>query len=352
MYSHFRNLRLTSLLCLILFISCNKTKTTNFKSVEVVNIYEDTLNVHALHPIDLERVWFATNRGKIGLLDGEIPKLAIIKYEDKLLHFRAITATDEAAFVMSIASPGIIYKIGFDGSEATNIESVYVEEGEKVFFNGIKFWSNSEGIVLGDPIENCMNILITRDGGNTWSKVACEVLPEAEKGEVGFAISNSIIATYGDHAWIATGGSTARVFHTPDKGKTWNSYDTPIISGEAMAGIHAITFWDENNGIVVGGNWRDKENNEATVAITTDGGKTWKLATDETPGYQSAVKYVPGSNGKKIIGLGPSGIAYSKDGGNRWEKLTDENFYALEFVNDTLAFAAGKNRISKLIFKK
>lgn len=352
MDSHFYNLRLTSFLCLFIFISCKEKNTSNFTSVEVVNIYEDTLNIHALHPIDTDRVWFATNRGKIGLIDGEISKLALIKYEHKLLHFRSIAATDEAVFVMSIASPGIIYKIGFDGNEATNIESVYLEEGERVFFNAMKFWNNEEGIALGDPIENCMNLIVTRDSGNTWTTIDCELLPEAEKGEVAFAISNSNIAINGNHAWIATGGVTARVLHTPDKGKTWNSYTTPIISGEAMTGIHSISFWDENNGIVVGGNWRDKQNNEATVAITTDGGKTWTLSSGETPGYQSSVKYVPGSEGKKIVSLGPSGISYSNNGGHHWESLSDESFYALEFVNDTLAFASGQNRICKLIFKK
>ena len=85
----------------------------------------------------------------------------------------------------------------------------------------MKFWNESEGIAIGDPVENCMSVIITRDGGNTWEKLPCEILPEVEKGEAAFAASNSNIAVFGNHAWVATGGRKSRVMHTADKGKTW-----------------------------------------------------------------------------------------------------------------------------------
>ena len=53
----------------------------------------------------------------------------------------------------------------------------------------------------------------------------------------------------------------------------------------------------------------------------------------------------------KLLQLGTPGISYSNDSGNSWVELSEEGFYAIEFVNDTLAFASGKNKISKLIFK-
>ena len=81
----------------------------------------------------INRVWFAADKGKVGLIDGDTPKLAIIKYGDSLLHFRSIATTKEAVFVLSIANPAVLYKIGFNGTEATNIEEVYSEKGEKCF---------------------------------------------------------------------------------------------------------------------------------------------------------------------------------------------------------------------------
>lgn len=344
------------LICIstFLLISCENETTPIFSSVSVTNIFEDSLKIHAISPIDENRVWFAGNKGKVGLIDHDIPKLASIKYEDKYLHFRSIAVTDESIFVLSIASPAVLYKIGFDGNEATNIETIYVESGERVFYNSMKFWNDLEGIAFGDPIDNCMTVILTRDGGNSWHKVDCETLPEAEKGEVAFAASNSNIAILGNHAWIATGGTKSRVMHTSDKGKTWEIYDTPVVSGEAMTGIHAIAFWNEMTGIVVGGNSKLRDSRDDTVAVTHDGGKTWELATEgKRPGYRSAVKYVPGGDGKSVVALGPTGISFSGDGGKNWKKISDEkDFFTLEFVNDTLAYASGINRISRLVFQK
>jgi photosystem II stability/assembly factor-like uncharacterized protein len=197
-----------------------------------------------------------------------------------------------------------------------------------------------------------LSIIITRDGGNTWNKLPCTSLPKTEIGEAAFAASNSNIALKGDHAWIVSGGKRARVFHTADKGGSWEVFETPIIQGKAMTGIYSVDFVDDNNGIIFGGNWEDKDFNEGNKAVTTDGGKTWKLVSNGAgPGYRSSVRYVPGTEGQGLIAVGSPGISYSPDAGDSWVELSSEGFYAIEFVNDTLAFAAGRNKISRLVFK-
>ncbi len=171
-------------------------------------------------------------------------------------------------------------------------------------------------------------------------------------GEAAFAASNSNIAIHGDHVWIATGGKKSRVFRSLDRGKTWEVFNTPIVQGKSMTGIYSIDFYDSNSGVVFGGNWEDKSFNEGNKAITKDGGVSWKLVSNgEGPGYRSSVRFVPGSFGKGMVAVGSSGISYSNDSGGHWIELSDEGFYAIEFVNDTLAFASGANKISKLIFK-
>lgn len=341
-------------LFLLTLISCNKGSENEITSVEITPVFIDDISVRALEPLDENRVFFAASNGKIGLVDGDTPKLAVIKYTDSLLQFRSIARTSEAAFVLSIASPAVLYKIGFDGTDATNIEMVYNEIGEKVFYNSLKFWNDMEGIAIGDPIDDCMSIIITRDGGNKWIKLPCESLPLAERGEAAFAASNSNIAIYGDNAWVATGGSKSRVMHTADKGETWEVYDTPIIHGKAMTGIYSIDFADENHGIVFGGNSENKPFKDKNKAITTDGGKTWETVLDgEEPAYRSSVKYIPGTKGRGIIAVGsPGGISYSADGGRSWKLISEEGFHAIEFVNDSIAFASGENKISRLVFKK
>lgn len=341
---------LTFFLALISLMACNQN-SKKFTSVSIENIFTDSLSIRAIAPLDEQRVWFAANNGRVGLIDRQTPKLATIKYEENLLNFRAIATIPEAVFVLSIANPGVLYKIGFSGSEATNIEEVYIEKGDKVFYDSMAFWNEKEGIAMGDPTDGCLSIIITRDGGDNWEKLPCDILPETEDGEAAFAASNSNIAIYDDHVWIASGGKRARVFRSSDKGRTWDVFDTPIVQGKSMTGIYSIDFYDKNTGVVYGGNWEDKLYNEGNKAITKNGGKTWKLVSNgEGPGYRSSVRFVPGSKGRSLVAVGSEGVSYSNDRGDTWEELSDEGFYAIEFVNDTLAFASGTNRISKLIF--
>ncbi|RMA64661.1 WD40/YVTN/BNR-like repeat-containing protein [Ulvibacter antarcticus] len=341
------------LLAVFVLLSCNNNPAKDFKTVEITPVFTDSLSIRAIYPVDENSVWFAANEGKVGIIDGDTPKLATIKYQDSLLHFRSIAKTKDAVFVLSIANPAVLYKIGVSGKEASNIEEVYLEEGENVFYDAISFFNDKEGIAMGDPTAACLSIIVTRDGGNTWKKLSCDLLPKSEKGEAAFAASNSNIAIVGDHVWIATGGKKSRVFHSPDKAVTWEVFETPIVQGKVMTGIYSIAFYDELTGVVFGGNWEDKKFNEGNKAITHDGGKTWSLISNgKDPGYRSSVKFVPGSKGMGIVAVGSPGISYSKDQGENWIELTKEGFYAIEFVNDTLAFASGANRISKIVFKE
>src|SRR5699024_8289441 len=101
------------LLLIVSVVSCKDAKHLKVDFVVVTPVFLDSLNIRALEPMDENRVWFAANEGKIGLIDGDTPTLAVIKYEDRLLHFRSIARTSEAVFVLSVASPAVLYKIGF-----------------------------------------------------------------------------------------------------------------------------------------------------------------------------------------------------------------------------------------------
>jgi hypothetical protein len=340
------------LLVIVLFGACSTKTAPDYRSIAIETVFVDSLSIRAITPVDEHSVWFAANNGRVGIIDGKTPKLATIKYQDSLLHFRSIAQTTNAIFVLSIANPGVLYKIGVSGKEASIIEEVYVEEGEGVFYDALSFFNDNEGIAMGDPTEDCLSILATRDGGNSWQKISCDNLPKVEKGEAAFAASNTNIAIVEDHVWIASGGKRARVFHSADKGKSWEVFDTPIVQGKAMTGIYSIDFYNKNTGIVFGGDWENKDFNEGNKAITHDGGKTWNLISNgEGPGYRSSVRFVPGSMGQGIVAVGSPGISYSRDQGKNWTELSKEGFYAIEFVNDSVAFASGRNRISRLVFK-
>jgi photosystem II stability/assembly factor-like uncharacterized protein len=214
----------------------------------------------------------------------------------------------------------------------------------------MKFWNNEEGIAVGDAMNGCLSIIITRDGGASWNKLPCAALPPALEGEGAFAASNTNIAIVGDKTWIGT--TQSRVFYSPDKGATWEAIQTPIIHNEETEGIYSIDFATKNLGFAVGGDYTNPENTTANKAITQDGGKSWELiANEQLPGYKSCVQFVPNSGGNDIVLVGFTGISYSGDMGLTWKEFSGESFYTLRFINDSIAYAAGKNRIAKLTFK-
>jgi photosystem II stability/assembly factor-like uncharacterized protein len=158
----------------------------------------------------------------------------------------------------------------------------------------------------------------------------------------------------GSKVWLVSGGKKARVFYSPDKGKSWHVFETPIVHGGAMTGIFTADFYDENIGIIAGGDYENPELNSKNKAITYDGGKTWNLIAENSGfGYASCVQFVPGGKGKEIVSVGASGLQYSSDGGLSWQMLLeDETLYTIRFQDADTAFAAGKNKMIRIQFKK
>ena len=114
----------------------------------------------------------------------------------------------------------------------------------------------------------------------------------------------------------------------------------------------AIDFADENNGIIIGGDYSKPEENSKNKAITKDGGKTWTLVADgQNPNYKSCVQYVPSSNGKEVFAVGKTGVSFSNDGGLNWKEVSKEAYYTIQFVDKYTAWLAGNKKIGKLILK-
>ncbi|MCM4171733.1 oxidoreductase [Arenibacter sp. TNZ] len=338
------------LVILVLFLlgSCSeKEGSRKINTVEIETIYTDSLSFRAIQIMDGGNMAFAADRGAFGLVDLRTNKVRVNtqKYDSIFPEFRAIAQNAADFFMLSVGNPALLYKTGDTGEMVL----VYKEEDEKVFYDAMTFWNNKEGIAVGDSMNGCLSIIITRDGGNTWNKLPCSSLPKSEDGEGAFAASNTNIKVLGNKAWIAT--TNGNVYYSHDKGFTWAVIKTPIESSEPTQGIYSIDFYDENLGVVFGGDYTKPKIKSANKAITVDGGKTWKLvANGELPDYRSCVQFVPNSKGKSLIALGFNGIAYSHDTGQTWEQLSNESFYTLRFLNDSIAYAAGKDRIAKLIF--
>lgn len=349
-------MRLLILFTVMICLTSCKKELQNLRTiskVEIENSLEDSLlNVRALE-IDVNKnVVFAT---ATGWLNHPIKGSAVtygsgkvsIKHDSIIPNFRALATTSDAIFVLSITSPALLFKVENYASRL-----VYQEIHTKAFYDAMNFWNDQEGIAIGDPTEDCMSIIITRNAGETWTKLSCDNLPKAKDGEAAFAASDTNIAIVGDHTWVATGGMASRILYSPDKGKTWEVYNTPIVQNKATTGMYSIDFYDELNGFAIGGDYTKPNDTLANKISTKDGGKTWQVvANGKGPGYRSCVQYVPNSNAKELVAVGFKGVDYSNDAGESWKHLSDEGFYTLRFLNDSVAYAAGRGRVSKLTFK-
>jgi len=96
--------------------------------------------------------------------------------------------------------------------------------------------------------------------------------------------------------WFATGGKAARVFHSPDRGQTWQVFNTPIVHGPDSAGIFSISFRDPLHGVIAGGDYKHPDQDGPNLAFTNDGGQTWTLSEIHPQAYFSAAAYDRRSN--------------------------------------------------------
>jgi photosystem II stability/assembly factor-like uncharacterized protein len=322
-----------------------------FTSMTIDTLFQDKISIRAI-VIDKNRVWYGADNSRFGYFDlDKKEKFEEHIYKDTLkLEFRSIAQNSKSIFLLSVANPALLYSVS---KKDNKFKLVYKEVNAKVFYDSMQFWNEKEGIAIGDPTEDTFSIIVTRDGGETWTKLLSDKLPTNAAGESAFAASNTNIVIQGDDTWLVSGGKKARVFYSPDKGKTWKVVDTPIVQGKTMTGIYTADFYDSKRGFIAGGDYDLPNKKSGNKAFTIDGGKTWELIGQDLGfGYASCVQYVPGGNGKEIICVGSEGIQYSQNGGQNWTQLsTDSKFFTIRFVNRNTAIAAGYNKMVRLNFK-
>jgi photosystem II stability/assembly factor-like uncharacterized protein len=105
------------------------------------------------------------------------------------------------------------------------------------------------------------------------------------------SLEKSVTSTPNPNIWFATGGRAARVFHSTDRGQTWQVTDSPVLHGPDSAGIFSIAFRDATHGVIAGGDYKHPDRDGPNLAFTTDGGKTWTLSPLRPLAYFSAVAY-------------------------------------------------------------
>ena len=309
---------------------------------QVIREIKIDCSIRALELENDSTCWFAGNINKIGYTNdyGKTWKEKLIKYDTFDLEFRSISLTTSSVFVLSIGSSALLFKID---KKTLNYKLVYKESGEKTFYDSMQFWDDENGIAVGDPTEDCMSVIKTKDGGNTWNKISCENLPLAVETEAAFAASNTNISLVDQKAFITTGGKEANILVGSEYGNSWKKYKTPIIQGEKMTGIFSIDNLSMDTAIVAGGDWSSKENTDKAMAITKDGGISWQVK-ENNPGYISCIQFNPKT--KNIIACSTTGIYYSNNLAESWEKVSEDGYYTFRISeNGKYLYFSGKNKL-------
>lgn len=262
----------------------------------------------------------------------------------EMLDFRSVQAfSRDCAILVSAGTPARIYKTS-DGGKSWTMP--WSDENPAIFLDAVAFWDKENGIIMGDPVDGRLFLLISNDGGDSWQRIPSEAIPEALPVEGGFAASGTCLVVEGrQNAWIGTGGDSARVYHTQDLGKSWSVVNTPILSGGQMKGIYTLAFKDNLNGIAAGGEWNVK-NPLNSRAYTSDGGKTWRPGS-EVDSFCSGSCFVKDNI---YLVCGQSGTDISDDGGETWQNISQQELYGIKFTkNGEVGFGTGpKGRVVKL----
>ena len=339
--------------CLVFLIGCgqNLASKNDLPSWQE-QLNEGTVSFRGLCAVSEKVVWASGNGGSFARTsDGgkswQVSKVAGAENVD----FRDIEAFDEnTAIVFGIESPAKFYKTT-DGGK--NWKLVYYNDNEEVFFNAAYFRNQKEAIALSDPIGGKFFLVRTSDGGDSWQELSKENLPEAIEGEGVFSASGSNIAMPEENKiMFVTGCTAARVFISCDNGTSWNYVDAPLESGAGTNGIFSIAMKNGKEGIIVGGDYEKENQTKTNAALTTDGGKTWKLVEENKPsGFRECVKYLSGSD--IVITVGPNGSDISYDNGKSFKKFASYmGLHTLSVSPDGKGcFAAGREgRIVRLVF--
>lgn len=265
------------------------------------------------------------------------------------LDFRDIHAVDDRmAYALSIGEgeKSRIYKTT-DGGATWTLQ--HVNRVSKGFLDAIAFLDADHGLALGDPVDGRFMILATDDGATTWKPAPPDGMPPALPGEGAFAASGTCLVVGRDgRAWFGTGGAkTSRVFRSTDRGRTWTAHETPVAAGSPSSGIFSLAFADAERGIAVGGDYKEPARARDLVALTSDGGRTWRRPSGAPPGgYRSAVAILPGTRGRTLVAVGPTGSDASIDGGESWRRLGTTGFDAVGFAGAGAGWAAGDGVIA------
>lgn len=320
---------------LISFASCCRYRPTNWEG-RFIKYAPDSTYSRAV-----------TTQGKnifIGNSNGVIYRLNVKNGKSKRLNKQALPE------IRDIAMTGKNKFVAMQSSDSSQLilqknkrEKVFPVSDHPVFLDGLDILPSGVGFLMGDPVDGYFSLFKTVDFGKTWSPIEPK-LP-AGKGEAGFAASGTNVQCLNDSTFIfVSGGLQSRFFKTTNQGTSWKSVALPFQHSEG-SGAFSVHFMNENEGVVVGGDYTQPAKGEKSNFYTSDGGLTWKESTASPLGYRSCVIEYKGT----LIACGTTGIDISTDKGLTWKKHIEGNYIALFVVRGEIFATIPGGKIKQVL---
>ncbi|RCG27004.1 oxidoreductase [Sphaerisporangium album] len=266
------------------------------------------------------------------------------------LEFRDVEAFDSRTAVVLSIGEGADSRVYRTEDGGRTWAETFRNDEPRAFYDCMAFFDRRHGLAMSDPVDGRFRVLSTDDGGRSWRVLPSSGMPEALPGEAGFAASGQCLVTAGGRdVWLASGGGArSRVFHSRDRGLTWQVSDTPVPAGDPARGVFALAFRDPWHGVAVGGDYRTGQASPDAAALTGNGGATWTRAAAPPPAYRSGVTWLP-LLPFAAIAVGPTGSDLTVDAGKAWRTFDTGSFDTVACAPDLSCWAAGeKGRVARL----
>lgn len=284
--------------------------------------------LQAISIVSPEVVWVSGTGGTFAKTEdgGATWEAHVVPGADSL-EFRDVHAFDARRAVLLAAGPGDKSRLYRTEDGGRSWILVFTNREPKAFYDCIDF-AGSFGVAVSDEVGGRFPLLRTRNGGRSWEPFdppgydAFRALP----GEGAFAASGTCIVVAEDGGfWLGTalGGRVIRATQ-----RRVEVAETPVIHGPS-AGIASLAFRSQKIGVAAGGDLGKQDVYTDNVAITRDGGETWrKGGRPSFPGPVYGLAYGPGP---VLVAVGPRGASWSHDDGATWRRLDEAEYWAAGF---------------------
>jgi len=308
------------------------------------DVLEDTGIVTTFHSLDAvseDVAWVASvDQAVARTVDGKTLHDVTPRRGSQMNFFDIEAVSADVALVFGVDFvTSLIFRTNDGGN---SWERVFSESG---YFNCMAMFDRRHGFAFGDPIDGEFQIIVTSDGGRSWSPIPAPDIPDALDGEGADQYPGNCAAATGRSAFFGTAYSAegGRVFRSLDRGATWEVSETSL-----SGGVQSLDFRTNRLGLALGYTW----------ARTTDGGATWhEFDVTTNPGDVAWWSDRRGDERTSVSGaqktaftVGWGGNNVTRDRGKTWMSLGDElGFTSVDCVESSAAcWAVGGSGIAKL----